>query len=142
MKPRRCAPTPKAAAEYAARIAGAEKDAAAMVEHAKHEAEAIIAKAESDTTAVIARREKMAWDKIEAAERGAVAELRQDGGGRCCCRSRSDRWPLWRGCGQGAGRRGDRRSLIRSSALVESPASAGLLRLEPGMAKRCAWQRL
>jgi F-type H+-transporting ATPase subunit b len=62
--------------EYADKIANAEKDAAAMLEHAKHEAEAIVAKAEADTTAVIARREKMAEDKIAAAERGAVAELR------------------------------------------------------------------
>jgi F-type H+-transporting ATPase subunit b len=63
-------------AEYATRIANAEKDVAAMMAHAKTEADAIIAKAEADTTAVIARREKMAADKIEAAERGAVAELR------------------------------------------------------------------
>lgn len=63
-------------AEYAAKIANAEKDAAAMLEHARHEAEAIVAKAEADTTAVIARREKMASDKIEAAERAAIDELR------------------------------------------------------------------
>lgn len=63
-------------AEYAGKIANAEKDAAAMLEHAKHEAEAIVAKAEADTTTVIARREKMAADKIAAAERGAVEELR------------------------------------------------------------------
>ena len=63
-------------ADYASRIANAEKDVAAMMEHARTEADAIIAKAESDTTDVIARREKMASDKIEAAERGAVAELR------------------------------------------------------------------
>lgn len=62
--------------EYADKIANAEKDAAAMLEHARHEAEAIVAKAEVDTTAVIARREKMAEDKIAAAERGAIAELR------------------------------------------------------------------
>ena len=62
--------------EYADKIANAEKDAAAMLDHARHEAEAIVAKAEADTTAVIARREKMAEDKIAAAERGAVAELR------------------------------------------------------------------
>lgn len=65
----------KLRAEYAGKIANAEKDAAAMLEHARHEAEAIVAKAEADTTAVIARREKMAEDKIAAAERGAVAEL-------------------------------------------------------------------
>jgi F-type H+-transporting ATPase subunit b len=63
-------------AEYAAKIANAEKDAAAMLDHARHEAEAIVAKAEADTTAVIARREKMASDKIEAAERAAIEELR------------------------------------------------------------------
>ena len=62
--------------EYADKIAGAEKDAAEMLAHAKSEADAIIAKAEADTTALIARREKMAEDKIAAAERGAVAELR------------------------------------------------------------------
>ena len=63
-------------AEYAKKIAGAEKDAAEMLAHAQHEAEAIVAKAESDTKAMIARREKMAQDKIGAAERAAVDELR------------------------------------------------------------------
>ena len=63
-------------AEYASKIANAEKDAAAMLDHARHEAEAIVAKAEADATAMIARREKMAADKIAAAERGAVDELR------------------------------------------------------------------
>ena len=63
-------------AEYASKIANAEKDAAAMLDHARHEAEAIVAKAEADTTAMIARREKMAADKIAAAERGAIDELR------------------------------------------------------------------
>jgi F-type H+-transporting ATPase subunit b len=62
--------------EYADKIASAEKDAAAMLDYAKAEAAAIVAKAEADTTAAIARREKMAEDKIAAAERGAVADLR------------------------------------------------------------------
>lgn len=62
--------------EYAAKIAGAEKDAAAMLDHARHEADAIVAKAEADTAAVIGRREKMATDKIEAAELGAIAAVR------------------------------------------------------------------
>jgi len=62
--------------EYADKIAGAEKDAAAMLEHAKSEADAIVAKAEADTKALIKRREKMAEDKIAAAERGAIADLR------------------------------------------------------------------
>lgn len=63
-------------AEYAAKVASAEKDAAAMLEHAKVEAEAIVSKAEADAKAVIARRERMAADKIAAAERGAVEDLR------------------------------------------------------------------
>ena len=62
--------------EYAAKIAGAEKDAAAMLDHARHEADAIVAKAEADTAQMIARREKMAQDKIAAAERAAVDDLR------------------------------------------------------------------
>ena len=63
-------------AQYAAKIAGAEADAAAMVEHARHEAEAIMAQAETQTSALIARREKMAQDKIGAAERSALADVR------------------------------------------------------------------
>lgn len=62
--------------EYAAKIANAEKDAASMLDNARHEADAIVAKAEQDTTAMIARREQMAADKIAAAERQAVADLR------------------------------------------------------------------
>ena len=61
---------------FADKIAGAEKEAAEMVEHAKGEAEAIVAKAAEDTKALIKRREKMAEDKIAAAERGAIDELR------------------------------------------------------------------
>jgi F-type H+-transporting ATPase subunit b len=63
-------------AEYATKIANAEKDAAAMITHAQGEAEAIVTKAQADATAMIGRREKMAQDKIGAAERGAVESLR------------------------------------------------------------------
>ncbi|GAA0277002.1 hypothetical protein GCM10009127_17180 [Alteraurantiacibacter aestuarii] len=63
-------------AEYAAKIANAEKDAASMIENAQVEADSIIAKAESDTAAMIARREKMAGEKIAAAERLAIDHLR------------------------------------------------------------------
>ena len=62
--------------EYTAKIAGAEKDAAAMIDNAKREAEAIVTRAEADTAAVIKRREAMAEDKIAAAERAAVDDLR------------------------------------------------------------------
>ena len=63
-------------AEYVSRIANAEKDAAAMIDHARGEAEAIVSKAQADTAVTLARREKIATDKIEAAERAAIAELR------------------------------------------------------------------
>ncbi|APE28462.1 ATP synthase subunit B [Aurantiacibacter gangjinensis] len=62
--------------EYAAKIAGAEKDAEAMLENARREADGIVAKAEEDTAAMIARRERMAQDKIAAAERQAIADLK------------------------------------------------------------------
>jgi F-type H+-transporting ATPase subunit b len=62
--------------EYADKIANAEREAAEMLGHARHEAEAIVAKAAADTTALIARREKMANDKIGAAELAAVQDLR------------------------------------------------------------------
>jgi F-type H+-transporting ATPase subunit b len=64
-------------ADYAARIATAERDAEAMLDHARVEAEAIVARAAKDTADVIGRREKMASDKIAAAEHAAVDELRQ-----------------------------------------------------------------
>lgn len=67
-------------AEYAARIANAEKDAAAMLAHARTEADAIVAKAAADATDVIARRERMAQDKIAASERAVVDELRAKAG--------------------------------------------------------------
>ncbi|EIZ78456.1 F-type H+-transporting ATPase subunit b [Novosphingobium sp. Rr 2-17] len=62
--------------EYADKIAGAEHDAAEMLDHARHEAQAIIAKAETDVAEVIVRRERMAQDKIGAAELAAVTQLR------------------------------------------------------------------
>jgi F-type H+-transporting ATPase subunit b len=63
--------------EYAAKIAGAEKDAEAMMEGAQREADAILEKAEADSEAMVARRKRMAEDKIAAAERDAVAGVRE-----------------------------------------------------------------
>ena len=63
-------------AEYEARSAAAETEAAAMIERAKEEAKGIVAKARTDTAALIERRGRMAEDKIAAAERAAVAEVR------------------------------------------------------------------
>ena len=63
-------------AEYEGKAAAANADADAMRAHAHVEAEAIVAKAEADATALIARRKGMAEDKIAAAERAAIAEVR------------------------------------------------------------------
>ncbi|MFN4019383.1 MAG: hypothetical protein ACK4IC_02570 [Erythrobacter sp.] len=63
-------------AEYAAKIAGAKKDAEAMLASARLEADAIVAKAEADSAVMIARRQRMAEDKIAAAERAAIAEVK------------------------------------------------------------------
>lgn len=62
--------------EYAAKIAGAEKDAEAMLANAQHEADAILDKAEADSKAMVERRKRMAEDKIAAAEREAVDDVR------------------------------------------------------------------
>jgi len=45
-----------------------------MLDYARAEADGIVAKAEADATAAISRREKMASDKIAAAERAAGIE--------------------------------------------------------------------
>lgn len=63
-------------AEYEAKSASSEADAAAMLERARHEAEAIRAKAESDAAALVERRTRMAEDKIAAEERTALQQLR------------------------------------------------------------------
>ena len=62
--------------EYARKIAGAEKDAEAMLANARHEADAILEKAEADSKDMVERRKRMAEDKIAAAEREAVADVR------------------------------------------------------------------
>ena len=62
--------------EYAAKIASAEKDAQAMVDGAKSESDAILAKAEVESAKMGERRQKMAEDKITAAEREALDAVR------------------------------------------------------------------
>ncbi|MFM9827140.1 MAG: hypothetical protein ACKVOB_00175 [Sphingomonas sp.] len=59
-----------------ARHAASAGDAAAIIAHAASEAKQLLAKAEADATDLMVRRAKMAEDKIGAAERGAVAEVR------------------------------------------------------------------
>lgn len=62
--------------EAKARNAASAGDAAAIVAHAEAKAKAMLAKAEIDAAELVARRGKMAEDKISAAERLAIAEVR------------------------------------------------------------------
>ena len=62
--------------EYARKIADAEKSAADMAAQAEHEAQAIVEQARGDATELVGRRAKMAQDKIAAAERAAIQEVR------------------------------------------------------------------
>jgi F-type H+-transporting ATPase subunit b len=62
--------------EYAAKTGAADQEIAALRANAEAQAEEIVRKAKDDATALIARRERMAKDKIAAAERAAVEELR------------------------------------------------------------------
>ena len=63
-------------AEYEKKVRDAARDAEAMKAAADEEAKAIVARAKSDATALIERRGKSAEEKIAAAERNAIAELR------------------------------------------------------------------
>jgi F-type H+-transporting ATPase subunit b len=68
-------------AEYQAKAAEAEKDAARMRANAETEAADIIAKAKADATALIANRSQVAEAKIAAAEQSAIADVRQKAAG-------------------------------------------------------------
>jgi len=63
-------------AKAKARSATSEADAAAIVAHAEEEAKALLKRAEAEARELTKRRAKMAEDKIAAAERAAIAELR------------------------------------------------------------------
>lgn len=62
--------------EYARKIADVDAQTAAIVAHAEDEARTLVAKAEADAADLVTRRAKMAEDKIAAAERAAIAEVR------------------------------------------------------------------
>ena len=66
----------KLLADAKAKHAASAGDAAAIVAHAEQEAETMLAKAGRDTADLIERRGKMAEDKIAAAERAALIEVR------------------------------------------------------------------
>ena len=63
-------------AEYEARAAQADAEAATMLDRARAEAEGIVKQAEGDAAALVERRARMAEDKIAAAERAALDEVR------------------------------------------------------------------
>lgn len=63
-------------AEYQAKIAAAAKDADAMRAAAEEEAADLIKQAKIKSEALVKRRHKMAEDKIAAAERAAIADVR------------------------------------------------------------------
>ncbi len=63
-------------AEYEAKSAQAGKEAETMIARARAEAEGIVAQAETDAAALVERRTRMAEDKIAAAERAAVEDVR------------------------------------------------------------------
>jgi F-type H+-transporting ATPase subunit b len=63
-------------AEYAAKSAAADEEAATILERARHEADAILGQARENAEALVERRQRMAEDKIAAEERAAVEQLR------------------------------------------------------------------
>ncbi|MEO6580169.1 MAG: hypothetical protein ABIN83_03335 [Sphingomicrobium sp.] len=63
-------------AEYQAKSAAADGEAAALVERAKAESKAIVAKAKKDAETLVERRTQMAEAKIAAEERAAIDEVR------------------------------------------------------------------
>lgn len=63
-------------AEYETKAAAADGEAAAMRRLAQAEADAIVAQARTDAEKLVERRTRMAEDKIAAAERTAIADIR------------------------------------------------------------------
>ena len=63
-------------ADARARLAASGGDAAAILASAETEASALVAQAEADSADLMVRRAKMAEDKIAAAERQAIADVR------------------------------------------------------------------
>lgn len=66
----------KMRAEYEAKIASAVTEAEDMKYRAEQESEMIIAEAKKNATTLIARRKNLAEQKISAAERAAIADIR------------------------------------------------------------------
>ena len=83
-----------------------------MIERARAEADGIVAKAEADAAALVERRTRMAEDKIAAAERAALDEVRAKAASAATAAAESaDPRQARRRRRQGDGRRDDRASL-------------------------------
>jgi len=63
-------------AEHQAKAAAAQGEADQILAHARAEAEVILSNAKAQTELLVQRRARMAEDKIAAAERAAIAEVR------------------------------------------------------------------
>ena len=63
-------------AEYEGRAKGAQGEAQAILDHAQAEAATIVARARDEAELLVQRRDRMAEEKIAAAERAAIAEVR------------------------------------------------------------------
>lgn len=62
--------------EYQTKLAALDGEATAVRARAETEAATLVAKAKDDVKSLIARRQKMAEDRISAAERAAIADVR------------------------------------------------------------------
>jgi F-type H+-transporting ATPase subunit b len=62
--------------EYQAKAEAADAERRTLLERAQHEAEAMVEQAKANTAALIGRRQRIAEEKIAAAERHALDEVR------------------------------------------------------------------
>jgi F-type H+-transporting ATPase subunit b len=62
--------------EYQTKLAAVGAEADALLQRARHDADLIVQQAKTDSAALVERRRRMAEEKIAAAERAAVAEVR------------------------------------------------------------------
>jgi len=67
--------------KYESRLRAADDEAAEILAQAEREAQQVVEDAKTATTDLIARRKKMAEDKIAAAERAAIADVRAKAAG-------------------------------------------------------------
>ena len=67
--------------EYEAKAAAADAERETMLDRARHEAEGLVRQADANAAALVERRTRMAEDKIAAAERSAVDEVRAKAAG-------------------------------------------------------------